>query len=171
MSLFYRTCLQSRGLLDQSLSLVKDSDGTVLLPILPSRLSQLDLQSLRNNVASDCDITWSQVNTTAQKCFYSLSPAVSLTSSQSLLQSRKTKGKPGVNNLQKFLQELLESHGERWMQELEKDLPRSFQRHGDLILLGDNCFTLPLWKKIGTCALVQTEQSCQVLHHYYFYYY
>lgn len=142
--------------------MIKDSDGTVLLPILPSRLSQLDLQSLRNDVASDCDLTWSQVNTTAQKCFYSLSPVVSLTSFQSLFQSKKNKGKPGVNNLQKFLQELLEYHGERWMQELEKDLPRSFQRHGDLILLGNNCFTLPLWKKIGTCALVQTEQNVQV---------
>uniref|UniRef100_A0A3Q3EGI7 tRNA wybutosine-synthesizing protein 2 homolog n=1 Tax=Kryptolebias marmoratus TaxID=37003 RepID=A0A3Q3EGI7_KRYMA len=123
-----RRCLQSRGLLDPSLSLVKDSDGTVLLPILPSSLSQLDLQDLRNTVASDCDIIWSQ--------------------------SKKNKGKTGVNKLEQVLQELLEAHGERWREELKKDLPRSFQRHGDLILLGDNCFTLPLWKKIGTRAFL-----------------
>ncbi|XP_013859826.1 tRNA wybutosine-synthesizing protein 2 homolog, partial [Austrofundulus limnaeus] len=99
---------------------------TVLLPVLPSRLSQLDLQSLRNSVASDCDLIWSQ----------------------SLVQSKKKKRKSGVNKLEKILQELLESHGERWTEELKMDLPRGFQRHGDLILLGDNCFTLPLWKKI-----------------------
>ncbi|XP_059202480.1 tRNA wybutosine-synthesizing protein 2 homolog isoform X2 [Centropristis striata] len=45
-------------------------------------------------------------------------------------------------------QELLESRGERWTEELKGDLPSSFQRHGDLILLGDNCFSLPLWKKM-----------------------
>lgn len=44
----------------------------------------------------------------------------------------------------------MESHGERWTEELRGDLPRSFQRHEDLFLFGDNCFSLPLWKKMGT---------------------
>ncbi|XP_072251527.1 tRNA wybutosine-synthesizing protein 2 homolog [Leuresthes tenuis] len=123
-----RRCLQSREAFDHSLALVKDSDGTVLLPILPSCLSQLDLQSLRDRVPSGpCEIVWSQ----------------------SPLHSKRQKGRSGGNKVEKMLQELLESHGQRWMEELRADLPRSFQRHGDLILLGDSCFTLPLWKKIG----------------------
>ncbi|MEQ2295583.1 hypothetical protein AMECASPLE_015925 [Ameca splendens] len=124
----FRGYLQSRGMLDQRFNLVKHPDGTVLLPILSSCLSQLDLLSLRNTLASDvCDLTWSQ----------------------SPLQSKKEKKRTGGNKMERTLQDLLESLGERWMVELRRDLPRSFQRHGDLILLGDNCFTLPLWKKIG----------------------
>lgn len=159
--------MQSRGLLDQSLSLVKDSDGTVLLPVLPSSLSQLDLQSLRNSVASDCDLIWSQVISTSQRCFffYLISSRLSdFLCPQSLFQSKKNKIKSGVNKLEKILQELLESRGERWMEELKMDLPRGFQRHGDLILLGDNCFTLPLWKKMGTYGLEQTVQHTQLGH-------
>ncbi|XP_044061009.1 tRNA wybutosine-synthesizing protein 2 homolog [Siniperca chuatsi] len=124
----FRRYLQSRGALDLSLCLLKDSDETVLLPILPSCLSQLDLQSLRTMVASDsaCEIVWSQ----------------------SPLQSKKERGRTSGNKLEKILLELFESHGERWTEELRGDLPRSFQRHGDLVLLGDNCFSLPLWKKM-----------------------
>ncbi|KAM4732256.1 tRNA wybutosine-synthesizing protein 2 homolog [Anableps anableps] len=124
----FRRYLQSREMFDQRFSVVKQPDGTVLLPILPSCLSQLDLQSLRNTLAPDvCDFTWSQ----------------------SPLQSKKQKGRTGGNQLERTIQELLESQGERWKEELRRDLPRSFQRHGDLILLGDNCFTQPVWNKIG----------------------
>ncbi|XP_061582334.1 tRNA wybutosine-synthesizing protein 2 homolog [Cololabis saira] len=123
----FRRCLQSRGALDESFCLVKDSDGTVLLPILPSCLSQLDLQTLKNTLDPDvCEIVWSQ----------------------SSLQSKKARGRTDGNRLERILQDLLESHGESLVEELRRDLPRSFQRHGDLVLLGDNCFTLPLWKKM-----------------------
>lgn len=66
------------------------------------------------------------------------------------LQLKKERGRTHTNRLEKVLQELLESHGERWTEELRADLPRSFQRHGDLVLLGENSFALPLWKKCGT---------------------
>ncbi|XP_035525635.1 tRNA wybutosine-synthesizing protein 2 homolog [Morone saxatilis] len=124
----FRKCLQSKGSLDLSLCLLKDSDETVLLPISPSCLWQLDLQSLRSMVSSDCacEIVWSQ----------------------SPLRSKKERGRTSGNELEKILQELLEAHGTRWTEELRGDLPRSFQRHGDLVLLGDNCFSLPLWKKM-----------------------
>ncbi|KAM4586010.1 tRNA wybutosine-synthesizing protein 2 homolog [Fundulus diaphanus] len=124
----FRRYLQSTGMLDQRFRLVKQPDGTVLLPISPSCLPQLDLLALRKASASDvCDLTWS------------LPP----------LQSKKEKGRTCGNKLERSLKELLESQGERWLEELRRDLPRSFHRHGDLILLGDNCFTLPIWKKIG----------------------
>ncbi|MED6267958.1 hypothetical protein CHARACLAT_017407, partial [Characodon lateralis] len=134
----FRGYLQSRGMLDQRFNLVKHPDGTVLLPILSSCLSQLDLLSLRNTLASDvCDLTWSQ----------------------SPLQSKKEKKRTGGNKMERTLQDLLESLGERWMVELRRDLPRSFQRHGDLILLGDNCFTLPLWEKIGDQLWVAVAEA------------
>lgn len=66
------------------------------------------------------------------------------------LQLKKERGRTHANKLEKTLQELLEIHSEGWTEELRADLPHSFQRHGDLVLLGENCFTLPLWKKIGT---------------------
>lgn len=71
---------------------------------------------------------------------------------QSPLQSKKERGRTHGNKLEKVLQDLLEIHGEGWTEELRGDLPRSFQRHGDLVLLGDNCFSLPRWKKIGTAV-------------------
>ncbi|XP_034454056.1 tRNA wybutosine-synthesizing protein 2 homolog [Hippoglossus hippoglossus] len=120
----FRRCLQSGGALDLSLHLLKDSDGTVLLPISPSCVSQLDLHSLRSMVASGstCELVWGQAN--------------------------KEKGKTSGSKLEQILQDLLESHGERWTEEMRADLPRSFQRHGDLVLMGDGCFSLPLWKKM-----------------------
>uniref|UniRef100_A0A3Q3NRI0 tRNA wybutosine-synthesizing protein 2 homolog n=1 Tax=Labrus bergylta TaxID=56723 RepID=A0A3Q3NRI0_9LABR len=123
-----RKRLQSKGALDLSLCVMKDSDETVLLPISPSCVSHVDLQSLRSMVASDnaCEVVWSQ----------------------SPLLPYKNKGKPSGNKLEKILQELFQCHGERWSEELRADLPRSFQRHGDLVLLGDNSFNLPLWKKM-----------------------
>ncbi|XP_026212896.1 tRNA wybutosine-synthesizing protein 2 homolog [Anabas testudineus] len=124
----FRKCLQAKGALDLSLCLLKDSDGTVLLPILPTCPSELDLQSLTAVVPSDwtCELVWSQAP----------------------LQSKKERGRIRGNKLEIILQELLESQGERWTEELRANLPRSFQRHEDLVLLGDNCFSHPLWKKM-----------------------
>ncbi|KAG7517654.1 hypothetical protein JOB18_013498 [Solea senegalensis] len=129
----FRECLQSRGALDLSLRLLKDPDGTVLLPIQPSCLSQLDLHSFRDTLPPDsaCEIVWSR----------------------SPLQSKKERGKTSGCKLEKELQELLESCGERWTEELRRNLPRSFQKHGDLVLLGDGCFSLPLWKKMDVQQL------------------
>lgn len=65
------------------------------------------------------------------------------------LQSKKERGRTHSYKLEKILQDLLEVHGEGWTEELRRDLPRSFQKHGDLVLLGDSCFSKPQWKKIG----------------------
>lgn len=62
--LSYRKHLQVKGALDLSLCLLKNSNGTVLLPILPSCLTQLDLLSLKTVVPTDdaCELVWSQVS-------------------------------------------------------------------------------------------------------------
>ncbi|KAF3694064.1 tRNA wybutosine-synthesizing protein 2 -like protein [Channa argus] len=124
----FRECLQLKGALDRSLCMLKDSDATVLLPVVPSCLPQFDLRSFQTMVASDgaCELVWSQ----------------------SPLQLKTDRGRTRSNKLETILQELLESHGERWTEELKEDLPRSFQRHEDLVLLGDSCFSKPLWKKM-----------------------
>lgn len=51
--------------LDLKLRLLKESD-TVLLPILPSSLSQLDLPTLRTMVSSEsvCEVVWTRVSVT-----------------------------------------------------------------------------------------------------------
>lgn len=62
--LSYRKHLQVKGALDLSLCLLKNSNGTVLLPILPSCLTQLDLLSLKTVVPTDdaWELVWSQVS-------------------------------------------------------------------------------------------------------------
>lgn len=62
----YRRFLQSKGFLDTSLCLYKDSDETIYLPLLKASLSEVDLQSLRTSAASDsvCEIVLSQVGMT-----------------------------------------------------------------------------------------------------------
>lgn len=72
-----------------------------------------------------------------------------LLSLQALQQSKRERGRTNGNKLLRILQELLESHGERWTKDLNEDVPHSCQRHGDLVLLGDTCFSLPVWKKTG----------------------
>lgn len=76
---------------------------------------------------------------------------------QSPLQSKKVR--TGANKLENVLRELLESRGETWTEELRGDLPRSFQRHGDLLLLGERCFSLPLWKKMGTTLVSKLSHT------------
>lgn len=71
---------------------------------------------------------------------------------QSSLPSKKERGRTS-NKLEKILQQLLEANGERWTEELSRDIPCNFQRHGDLVLLVDNCFSQPLWKKMSTVLI------------------
>ncbi|XP_051927109.1 tRNA wybutosine-synthesizing protein 2 homolog [Hippocampus zosterae] len=116
-----RENLQSQDFLDRSLCIVKEPTGTVLVPILHSCLLQNVLAFVK-----DVTVVWCEPSMFAKKG------------------RDRRKG----DKLEDVLQELLESHGESWTKEVKDDLPRSFQRHGDLVLLGQNCFSLPLWKKI-----------------------
>ncbi|KAG5263573.1 hypothetical protein AALO_G00266270 [Alosa alosa] len=123
-----RKHLQSKGALDLRYSIQKHSDGTVTLPIVPSSLPQLDLSTLQCSVAhgSMCEIVQIQAQP-----------------------SKKEKAKCCSEKLVEALQDQLSSHGVRWNEDLKSDLPQSWQRHGDLVVIGENCFTLPAWKNIG----------------------
>ncbi|XP_049591540.1 tRNA wybutosine-synthesizing protein 2 homolog isoform X1 [Syngnathus scovelli] len=115
-----REHLQSQDFLDRNVCIVKEPTGTVLIPILPPCL-----QHLEQNFLKDVTVVWCQASALSKK------------------QRCRRRG----DTLEDLLQELLKSHGESWTKEVRDDLPRSFQRHGDLVLLGNNCFSLPVWKK------------------------
>lgn len=50
---------------------------------------------------------------------------------------------------QKLQDELRRLLGESWSEELERDVPRAWQRHGDLVLLSEDSFRAALWEKLG----------------------
>ncbi|XP_030622557.1 tRNA wybutosine-synthesizing protein 2 homolog [Chanos chanos] len=125
----YRKFLETKGVLDLKYCMQKYPDGTVTLPLQSSILPQLDLPALQYAIAPDstCEIVHIQV------------PQL----------SKKARAKSCVDKLVDALQELLASHGEKWSEELRKDIPQKWQRHGDLIMFGEDCFRQTVWKKIG----------------------
>ncbi|CAD7682420.1 unnamed protein product [Nyctereutes procyonoides] len=50
---------------------------------------------------------------------------------------------------------LVAGQGVRWSAELEEDFPCSWQWHGDLLLLNEDCFQTKHWGKTG-----QEEEAC-----------
>ncbi|KAF1509726.1 hypothetical protein FQV19_0014882, partial [Eudyptula minor] len=59
---------------------------------------------------------------------------------------------------QKLRDELRRLLGESWSEELERDVPRAWQRHGDLVLLSEDSFRAAPWEKLGM-ALWETVAS------------
>ncbi|KFV04522.1 tRNA wybutosine-synthesizing protein 2, partial [Tauraco erythrolophus] len=59
---------------------------------------------------------------------------------------------------QKLRDELRRLLGESWSEELEHDVPRAWQRHGDLVLLSEDSFRAAPWEKLGP-ALWETVAS------------
>ncbi|XP_015283501.1 PREDICTED: tRNA wybutosine-synthesizing protein 2 homolog [Gekko japonicus] len=54
-----------------------------------------------------------------------------------------------IQKLRGELVSLVLGHGAAWSEELEKDLPSSWQRHGDLVLLSEDSFRATLWGEMG----------------------
>ncbi|KAL8180937.1 UNVERIFIED_CONTAM: hypothetical protein K2H54_042708 [Gekko kuhli] len=54
-----------------------------------------------------------------------------------------------IQKLSEELASLVLGHGAAWSEELEKDLPDSWQRHGDLVLLSEDSFRATLWGEMG----------------------
>ncbi|XP_069049896.1 tRNA wybutosine-synthesizing protein 2 homolog [Lepisosteus oculatus] len=134
----YRRYLEEVGALDRRFCLQERTEGLVALPILPACLAQLDLQALQRTVApgSTCCIA------------YIRDP----------VPSKRQRVKSAHDQLAEAVQGLLEQRGEQWSEELRQDLPHSWQRHGDLVLLGEGCFLKHIWSRLepelwGTVAL------------------
>jgi len=60
--------------------------------------------------------------------------------------SRAARRRPPARELRDQLRRLL---GESWSEELERDVPRAWQRHGDLVLLSEDGFGAAPWEKLG----------------------
>nr|XP_020021977.1 tRNA wybutosine-synthesizing protein 2 homolog [Castor canadensis] len=124
----YREYLEKQKLLDSRHRVGKMPDGTVALPVLGQTLPELHLQELRNHVApgSTCVLTRLLHPVSSKKALV-CSPAQRLCFE---------------------VRSWIEGRGVTWSAELEADLPRSWQRHGDLLLLSEDCFQAKQWKSL-----------------------
>ncbi|XP_072287602.1 tRNA wybutosine-synthesizing protein 2 homolog [Pyxicephalus adspersus] len=138
----YRDYLKNAGILDGRYRAQKLEEGTVALPVLKEKISVSLLKELMEDVApgSSCKETLIK------------NPVL----------SKRARIQSPAQKLRMDLCELLESHGMIWRRNLEHDLPHSWQRHGDLVVLSGDCFCDPLWQKLGVELWVQVASSLGV---------
>ncbi|XP_053414827.1 tRNA wybutosine-synthesizing protein 2 homolog [Nycticebus coucang] len=124
----YREYLEKQKLLNRQHRVEKMPDGTVALPVLGETLPERHLRELSSRVApgSTCVLTQLQ------------DPAP----------SKKAQGCSPAQRLCLEVSRWVEGQGIKWSSELEADLPRSWQRHGDLLLLSEGCFQDKQWKSL-----------------------
>ncbi|KAJ8255134.1 hypothetical protein GJAV_G00201300 [Gymnothorax javanicus] len=125
----YREYLETQGFWESKYRVQKYSDGTVALPVTLNCSRDLDLHSLQLTVFPGSSIS----------LVYIQAPTL----------SKKERVMSDNEKLVKTLQELLVSHGVGWREELKEDIPHSWQRHGDLVLVGEGFFSLPVWESLG----------------------
>ncbi|XP_030353791.1 tRNA wybutosine-synthesizing protein 2 homolog isoform X1 [Strigops habroptila] len=123
-----REHLEAEQLLDKCYQLQEMPGGRVALPVLEEKLSLLSLPQ-------------------EMPC--------GLVRIQDPIPSRASRRRAPARRLRDELRRLL---GESWSEELERDVPRAWQRHGDLVLLSEDSFRAAPWEKLGP-ALWETVAS------------
>ncbi|NXG31850.1 TYW2 protein, partial [Dromaius novaehollandiae] len=121
--------LEGEQILDVRYRLQKMPGGCVALPVLGEKLTEQHLRVLRNS------------GTAEGPC--------RLTRLQDPVPSKAAGVRTPAQKLCHELRQLVVGSGESWSEELERDVPRSWQRHGDLILLSEDNFSAALWEKLG----------------------
>ncbi|KAM5281365.1 tRNA wybutosine-synthesizing protein 2 homolog [Ctenodactylus gundi] len=123
-----REYLEKQELLDRQHRAEKMPDGTVALPVLGETFPQQHLQELRNRVApgSTCKLT------------LLLDP----------VPSKKARICSPAQKLCLEVRRWVEGRGMTWSAEMEDDLPRSWQRHGNLLLLSEDSFQAKQWENL-----------------------
>lgn len=124
----YRDYLEKEKLLDRQHRVEKRPDGTVALPVRGGALPEQHLQELRTRVAPGSTCTLTQLSDPVP--------------------SKKAQGCSPAQRLCLEVSRWLEARGVTWSAELEADLPRSWQRHGNLLLLSEDCFQAKRWKNL-----------------------
>ncbi|NXN62910.1 TYW2 protein, partial [Himantopus himantopus] len=114
-----REHLEEEQLLDRHYRLQEVPGGRVALPVLEEKLDKLQLPQ-------------------EMPC--------GLVRIQDPVPSRAARRRTPAQKLQDELRRLL---GESWSEELERDVPRAWQRHGDLVLLSEDSFRAAPWEKLG----------------------
>lgn len=145
-----RQRLEEAQLLDIRYRLQKVPGGSVALPVLEGKAAEQWLQDNELQGPS-CRLLWIQVGT-ALHCLPSTGSGwwphtVSLP--QDPVPSKAASVQPPAQKLRCELRRLLLKLGESWSEELECDVPRTWQRHGDLVLLSEDSFSAALWAKLG----------------------
>ncbi|XP_048174698.1 tRNA wybutosine-synthesizing protein 2 homolog isoform X2 [Corvus hawaiiensis] len=120
-----RECLEEEQLLDGRYQLQQGPGRRVALPVLEEKLSQLRLPP-----EVPCERVWIQ----------------------GPVPSRAARRRTPAQKLRDELRRLL---GGTWSEELERDVPHAWQRHGDLVLLSEDSFQAPPWERLGS-ALWET---------------
>ncbi|MGH0172192.1 UNVERIFIED_CONTAM: hypothetical protein FKN15_074696 [Acipenser sinensis] len=129
-----RKHLEEKGILDTRFRLQKLADATVALPVLSARVPELTLGVLQHSVAPGSTCT--------------------ITHIQSPVPSKKSSVRSSQQQLEEALRGLVELRGEAWSEELGRDLPQSWKRHGDLAILGEANFRQPVWKTLADTTLI-----------------
>ncbi|XP_014110730.1 PREDICTED: tRNA wybutosine-synthesizing protein 2 homolog [Pseudopodoces humilis] len=114
-----RECLEEERLSDGRFQLQRVPGGRVALPVLEEKLSQLCLPP---------EMPWELVRI------------------QEPVPSRAARRCPPARRLRDQLRRLL---GTSWSEELERDVPHAWQRHGDLVLLSEDSFKAAPWERLG----------------------
>lgn len=124
----YREYLEKEKLLNRQHRVKTMPDGTVALPVLGEALPEQHLRELRNRVAPGSTCALAQL----------LDP----------VPSKKAQSCSPAQRLCLQVSRWVESQGVTWSAALEADLPRSWQRHGNLLLLSEDCFKAEQWKNL-----------------------
>ncbi|XP_078403297.1 tRNA wybutosine-synthesizing protein 2 homolog [Cetorhinus maximus] len=124
----YRQYLETNGILDTAYRLQKQLDGSVALPVLCNKLSQLHPLNLGDTVAPGSTCTFTKM--------------------KNPISSKKSSVKSCHQRLQEELSELVKRSGVLWNDQLSHDLPQVWKRHGDMIVLNENAFQADIWKTL-----------------------
>nr|XP_020657785.1 tRNA wybutosine-synthesizing protein 2 homolog [Pogona vitticeps]XP_020657786.1 tRNA wybutosine-synthesizing protein 2 homolog [Pogona vitticeps] len=125
----FRKHLQNERILDRRYRMQKLTDGLLALPVLGENFTAQHLQQLKEKIPP------------GRTC--------ALTRIQNPIPSKASKVRSPIQKLRDGLQYLLLRQGAAWSEELERDLPHSWERHGDLVLLSEDCFKAALWEELG----------------------
>ncbi|NWU60184.1 TYW2 protein, partial [Pterocles burchelli] len=119
-----RERLEEEQLLDGRYRLQEVPGGRLALPVLEERLDRLRLPQ-------------------EMPC--------GLVRIQNPVPSRAARRRTPAQKLRDELRRLL---GESWSEELERDVPRAWQRHGDMVLLSEDSFRSASWEKLGPMPML-----------------
>ena len=119
-----RKYLKQCGLLENSYVVQKLADGRVAVPVC---------QQFVNEFGSHC----------SHHVFKDIEFCVSLMS----LREKRSHRRP-VDDVLSAVKSLCVNRS-LWHEDLAADLPRTWEKHGDLLLLPSNCFSSDVWKLLG----------------------
>ncbi|NWJ08215.1 TYW2 protein, partial [Crypturellus undulatus] len=120
--------LEAEQILDGRYRLQRMPGGSVALPVLAEKLTERHMRALQSGPRA---LPCSQAQI------------------QDPVPSKAAAVRTPAQQLCRALRRLVVALGESWTPELERDVPRSWQRHGDLILLGEESLRAALWQRLG----------------------